>query len=110
MLYIKPPEMNDSFSRIVLDEKEYLIRFTYNNTGDFWTFGIYKTEEDPIFTAMKIVPRFPINHYFSRSDAPNGIFGVITKLNRVGHDAFSSGDAQLVYIPNSELPGEVKSL
>ncbi len=108
MVYITPPEMNDSFSRIVLDGVEYLIRFTYDSGGDFWTFGLYRAEEDPIITAIKIVPCFPLNHYFKRRDMPDGIFGVLTKLSRVGHDAFSSGDAQFVYITDSEITQEAK--
>ena len=38
---ITPPDMHDSFSRVVLNNTEYLIRFTYNDTGDYWTFGLY---------------------------------------------------------------------
>ena len=38
---ITPPDMHDSFSRVVLNNTEYLIRFTYNDTGDYCTFGLY---------------------------------------------------------------------
>ena len=108
MLYITPPEMNDSFSRIVIDEIEYLIRFTYNFSGDYWIFGLYKTEEEPIVTSVKIVPCFPLNFNIKHRDMPKGIFGVMTKLSKVGHDDFANGDAQLIYIPDSEKTPEAK--
>ena len=37
---IMPPDLHDSFSRVVLNNTEYLIRFTYNDAGDYWTFGL----------------------------------------------------------------------
>ena len=39
MLVISMPDMNDSFSRVVIKGREYLLRLTYNSTGDYWTFG-----------------------------------------------------------------------
>ena len=103
MIYIQPPDMNDSFSRLVLKGKEYLARFTYSCTDDSWTFGLYKGTDEPIISGIKLVPYFPINRYFKTKDMPDGIFGVITKLERVGKDAFTSGDAKFVFIPTDEL-------
>ena len=103
MVYIQPPDMNDSFSRLVLQGKEYLVRFTYSYTDDSWTFGIYKETSVPIITGIKLVPCFPINRYFHTSDMPDGVFGVLTALDRVGRTAFSNGDAKFVFIPADEL-------
>lgn len=103
MIYIQLPDMNDSFSRLVLQGKEYLARFTYSYTDDSWTFGLYKGTREPIITGIKLVPCFPVNRYFHTSDMPDGIFGVLTKLERVGRKAFSSGDAKFVFIPSDEL-------
>lgn len=108
MTIISLPDMNDSFSRVVLKGKEYLIRLTYNSTGDYWTFGIYLSEDTPIITAIKIVPSFPLNSFFYTSEMPNGIFGVLTQLERVGRGAFRNGEAQFVFIPSEELTEEVK--
>ncbi len=105
---ISLPDMNDSFSRVVLQGREYLLRLTYNDTGDFWTFGLYRSEDDPIITEIKIVPCFPLNRYFDTSDMPDGIFGAITNLERVGRNAFVNGEAQFVFIPTEELTEEVK--
>ena len=43
-IVINVPDMNDSVSRIVLDGKAYLIRFTYNDTCDYWKFSLLTTE------------------------------------------------------------------
>ena len=44
---ITVPDYNDSFSRVVLAGKEYLIRFSYNFSGDYWTFGIFDHNRNP---------------------------------------------------------------
>lgn len=107
MLVISMPDMNDSFSRVVIKGREYLLRLTYNSTGDYWTFGIYLSEDTPVITAIKIVPNFPLNRYFRTSDMPDGLFGVLSSLERIGRNAFVSGDAQFVFIPSEELTEEV---
>lgn len=109
MVYIQLPDMNDSFSRLVLQGKEYLARFTYSDTDDSWTFGLYKGTREPIITGMKLVPCFPINRYFKSKDMPDGIFGVLTKLDRVGRNAFTSGDAKFVFIPTDEITEEASA-
>lgn len=57
---IEVPDLNDSMSRVVLNGKAYLIRFTWNDRGGFWKFGLYDTQSKPIVIGIKIVPRFPI--------------------------------------------------
>ena len=65
MLYITVPDMNDSVSSVTIADKEYLIRFTYNGTGDFWSYGISDTDENPIISPTKIVPNFPLTHFMN---------------------------------------------
>ena len=55
---IEVPDLNDSMSRVVLNGKAYLIRFTWNDHGGFWKFGLYDTQSQPIVIGIKIVPRF----------------------------------------------------
>mgnify|MGYP006988828370 FL=1 len=102
MLYITVPDMNDSVSSIVIDEVEYLIRFTYNGTGDYWSFGISTIDDEPIVAMTKIVPNFPITHFFNYTDLPYGIFGALSSEDRIGRDDFNSGKAEFVFIPWSE--------
>ena len=45
---IEVPDLNDSMSRVVLNGKAYLIRFTWNDRGGFWKFGLYDTQSQPI--------------------------------------------------------------
>ena len=40
MLYIDVPDHNDSFSRVVLEDREVLLRFTYNAREDYWAGGV----------------------------------------------------------------------
>lgn len=103
MLYIKVPDMNDSLSNISIDGKEYLLRFTYNETGDFWSFGIYDSDENPIIGMTRIVPNYPLLHWYQDTRLPDGIFGCISDSENVGREAFNDLTAEFVYIPNSEL-------
>ena len=68
---ITVPDYNDSFSRVVLAGKEYLIRFSYNFSGDYWTFGIFDHNRNPYVQGIKIVPNSPLN-FFSAMDCQKG--------------------------------------
>lgn len=102
-IVITPPDRNDSFSRAVLAGKEYLIRFTYNDTKDYWTFGIYDGEQRPLVAGVKIVPGSPLNYFYQSSGLPDGTFGVLTDLDRIGRRAFLDGKARFIFIPNEDL-------
>lgn len=105
MFYIDVPDINDSVSALSIDGKEYVLRFTYNETYDYWSFGLYVEDKKPIIAMTKIVPNFPILHYYTDTNIPNGIFGCIADsgIDRVGRNAFKNKIAEFVYIPNVEL-------
>lgn len=106
MLYIEVPDMNDSLSTITIDDKEWLIRFTYNEIGDYWSFGIYSLEEEPILAMTKIVPNFPLIHFYNYTDLPNGVFGALSTEERIGRETFNLEKAEFVFIPAEELEEE----
>lgn len=103
MLYIKVPDMNDSMSTLTIDGQEYVLRFTYNEKYDYWSFGLYDTARDPILSMVRIVPNFPIFHFYTGTGIPDGVFGCLSDLDTVGRDAFKDKTAEFVYIPNAEL-------
>ncbi len=103
MLYITVPDMNDSISKLSIDGKEYGLRFTYNEKHDYWNFGLYDGNNVPIIAGVKIVPNFPLLHFFSGTDLPDGVFGCVSKMETVGRHAFKNKSAEFVYLPNAEL-------
>ena len=103
MLYIKVPDMNDSVSDLSIDGKLYGLRFTYNERGDYWSFGLYDENRQPIIAMTRIVPNFPLLHYYTDSRLPDGIWGCLSISDAVGRQAFNEGTAEFVYIPNVEL-------
>lgn len=103
MLYIHVPDMNDSISMLSIDGKEYNLRFTYNEKYDYWSFGLYDENKEPIIAMTKIVPNFPIFHFYTETDIPQGIFGCLSEKDTVGRYAFSDLTAEFVYIPLVEL-------
>ena len=103
MLYIDVPDRNDSVSALSIDGKEYGLRFTYNEKYDYWSFGLYEEESRPIIAMTRIVPNFPLLHFYTGSNIPDGVFGCISDVETVGRDAFVNRTAEFVYIPNVEL-------
>lgn len=103
MLYIEVPDMNDSVSTLSIDGKEYGLRFTYNEKFDFWSFGLYDEDNEPIIAMTRIVPNFPIFHFYTDTDIPEGVFGCLSDIAEVGRYAFVNKTAEFVYIPNVEL-------
>lgn len=96
---IEVPDMNDSLSRLVLNGQFFQIRFTYNDTKDYWSFGLYDDQDNPVAIGMKIVPGAVLNMFFGRTKLPKGVFGVITKLDRIGRNDFQNGKAKFVFVP-----------
>lgn len=96
---IEVPDLNDSVSRIVLCGKQYLIRFTYNDTYGYWFFGLYSSLGEPIRIGVKIVPQMPLNLFWGSEKVPFGVFGVLSKLEHIGRNDFVDGKAQFVFGP-----------
>lgn len=99
---IEVPDMNDSLSRVTLGEVYCQIRFTYNDTKDYWTFGIYTDKGEPVAIGIKIVPKMVLNLFFGANELPYGVFGVLTSLDRIGRDDFKTGNAKFIFCPADE--------
>lgn len=100
---IRVPDMNDSFSRVVLCRKEYLLRFVYNGTYDYWTFGVYDMERNALLQQRKIVPLSPLTHFDVSVGIPQGVFGCFSRLAHVGRDDFRTGRAEFAFLPWEDL-------
>jgi hypothetical protein len=103
MFTIEVPSQNDSVSRITLEGREFYIRFTYNPTYDFWSFGLYTTTLSPILPMTKIVPNVPLLHYYKYTDLPEGIFFCVSNKDRIGKGDFDGKSTAMAYIPSDEL-------
>jgi len=103
MLFIEVPDMNDSVSTLSIDGKEYELRFTYNVKFDYWSFGLNDEKGNPIIAMTRIVPNFPIFHFYTYKELPDGVFGCLSDTDKVGRYAFVNKTAEFVYIPYSEM-------
>ena len=102
MIYITVPDENDSIGRIELNKRQYYIRFTYNNYGGFWNFGLYDSQMNPLIPMTKMVENYMPLHYYTYTSFPEGQFGVASK-EKIGRNSFKDGTATLVYFPREEL-------
>ncbi len=103
MLFISVPDQNDSMSTLVIGETEYRIRFTYNETYDYWSFGLYDADEEPMIAMTRIVPNFPLLHFYTDHRMPDGVFGCLSTSENVGREAFNGKTAEFVFIPAGEM-------
>lgn len=103
MVYITVPDYNDNFSNVQIDNKEYLLRFTWNGSKERWSFGIYDTDKNAILAPVKIVPNWNLIHCYPAEELPDGMFGAICDNESIGRDDFKNNVAKFVYIPNSDL-------
>ncbi len=106
-MVISVPDMNDSFSRIVLDGKEILLRFTYCVSGGYWLFGVYTLDEKPIVASMKIVPDSPLNIWYRDDRMPMGTFGAVSDNEIIGRNSFLNGEAEFVFLSHKDLGVEL---
>lgn len=102
-IVIQVPEYNDSFSRVVLGRKEYLIRFSYNDSGNYWTFGIYDGNRNPYVAGIKIVPNAPLNFFYLCHRLPDGVFAAVSSKDRIERYDFRDKKAQFVFMPIEDL-------
>ena len=101
MIYIAVPDMNDSVSRITLSGKEFYIRFCYNPSYDYWSFGLYDIRMNPILPMVKIVPFSPLLYFYRYTELPDGQFGCFSAKRTNG--TFQRSDAGLSRIEINQL-------
>lgn len=106
MITISVPDKIDSTSRVTLSGKDYFLRFCFNPTFGYWSFGLYDASMSPLLPMVRVVPMFPLLHFYKTdTDLPDGILGCFSTTEDIDRDAFKDGVAKFVYIPNSELEG-----
>lgn len=98
---VEVPDMNDSISRITILGKVYHLRFTWNDTGSYWMWGLYDSLSNPIRIGMKIVPSYPLNIFWGTDEMPDVLFGVMTEQETVGRNSFVDGEAKFIFAPLS---------
>ena len=103
MLAIAVPDMNDSFSRVVIDGVQYQIRFTWSEAAGRWSFGLYTMQKEPIAIGIQLVPRFPLNLQVVDERYPAGVFGVYSDNETIERGDFLNGSAVFSYIPPQEV-------
>lgn len=96
---IEVPDMNDSISRVLLGDVYCQIRFTYIDSKDYWTFGVYDEQGAPIAIGIKVVPKMVLNLFFGVNELPLGVFGVLTTLENIGREDFKNGNAKFIFSP-----------
>ena len=98
-IIIEVPDLNDSMSRIVLNGVPYQIRFSYNDTKDYWKFSLYDSQKNPIALGIKIVPNFPLNIFCGVTQLLSGLFAARSNLDHIGRDDFKNGKADFIFCP-----------
>ena len=99
---IEVPHYNDSYCRVVINKVPYILRFSYLKADDCWVFAICNLQYEPIVQGIKIVPGIPLNLQYIDDALPPVLWGVKTKLDRVGYHDFWDGKAEFFYLESVE--------
>jgi hypothetical protein len=46
-----------------------------------------------------MVPKMPLNLFCGTDDMPNGVFGILSSLEKVGRNDFVDGKAKFIFAP-----------
>ena len=97
------PQEHDSFSEVTINEERFLLRFSYNDTFDYWTFGIYELNRMPIVAGMKVVPHFPLNLFNRMRRFGDTFFMATSKQQHIGRRDFWNGAAQFWLLRKEQI-------
>ena len=92
------PQEHDSFSELSINGERFLLRFSYNDTFDYWTFGIYELNRTPILAGLKIVPNFPLTQFARLRRLGDTCFIAASKRQHIGRRDFWDEAAQFLVI------------
>lgn len=94
MIYtISVPDRDDSVALATIGNVSCRIRFRWNDIEEFWDFGIYDVDMNPVFIGIKMVPNYPLNLSTGSDLFSDGYFYVMTKEERLNRDSFKAGFA-----------------
>lgn len=102
---IKFNDANDIVVQVVIEDRQYKLRLTWNSIGQLWTLHIWDSDKKPLLCNLNVVPNFPLllNHH--RSDIPKGEFIALTNDETITRQSFANGSATLVYVTEAEWYG-----
>ncbi len=110
MINLSLANADDFVTSAVLDNENYRLHFSWNNTG-FWTMDIRDDKNIDIVRGIKLVPNFPLLNQYRRlsNKIPRGEFVVAVvnqsadKNQTISREGFISGEFTLIYVPQEEL-------
>jgi hypothetical protein len=88
------PIEHDSFSELTINGERFLVRFSYNDTFDYWTFGIYERNRTPIIAGLRVVPHFPLHLFSLNRRFENTSFIASSNQENIGLRDFWNENAQ----------------
>ena len=95
-----------SFSEeVILEGLPYVFKFTYNDTNEFWSLGVYTRDEVAIVSGLKLVLDYDLFDQFpGRGLPPGSLFAVDTTDSRVKIDRTNILDIiKLLYYTEDEV-------
>lgn len=96
------PTENDSMIDFEIDNSVYQLRFTYNESFDYWCFSLYDDDDNCLIAMVKIVPNFPLYFFYQIDGVPSGVFAAVSDKEHIGYDDFRNGTAQFIYMTQAE--------
>jgi len=106
MAVIIPIKNNPNHTLVIeLESIIYKLGFQYNVQGAFWAMTIWDENDSVIIAGIKIVANYPLLFSYKKSSLPDGDFycEISDKSASINRTAFSSGEAKLLYLTQTEI-------
>jgi len=106
MIQLIVQDLNSQAIEAILDDELYYIILDWNDTGQYWEFGIRNYAYRTLVDGICVVPNYPLLIQFQYSDLPPGDLQCVNVADVDGpppRDGFGSGNFILVYTTREEV-------
>jgi len=106
MIVLDIADLNSQAIEAVLDDTMYYIILDWNETGQYWEFGIRNYAYRTLVDGICVVPNYPLLTQFQYADLPPGDLQCVNVQDVNGppaRDGFSSGQFIFIYTTREEV-------
>lgn len=100
-------ESSDFEYSVVLDELEYILRFTWNSVSENWQMTVKDYSGEIIVAGIRLVTNYPLFYIYKLFDLPNGVLMVIQNqegsILTPSRYSFRDNTHSLVYFTEDEV-------
>ncbi|CAG9173056.1 phage baseplate plug protein [Cupriavidus respiraculi] len=105
MFTIPVLDANDSLAEVVLDDRTFFLRLSWNSEAELWALTIENANNEVVIAGVAVVPDTRLLNRFRHLDVPAGELVALTPDGRdhISREALPAGEVALVYLDEQDL-------